>query len=257
MTGGSIPPLDPHVAARKGFREAADRTKRFWKTVSVEPGEGGWRVLIDGRSPKTPAGSPLVLPGEAAARLIAEEWEAQGEFLDPATMPATRLAATAIDRIPQARTETAEEIARYAGSDGLCYFADGPQALIARQQAAWLPWLDWAEREHGVRLNRAQGIAHVAQPAESTARVRDLALGLDDFALTGLATAVGLFGSAVLALAVQQGVLRGAEAHDLARIDEAFQEDQWGVDAEAADRTAARRAEAELLDRWFAALRAG
>ncbi len=250
-----IPPLDPHVAARKGFREAEDRTKRFWTSVAVEPDEAGWRVLLDGRSPKTPAGAPLVLPSEAAARLVADEWAAQGEFLDPATMPATRLAATAIDRIPQARAETAEEIARYAGSDGLCYFADGPQALIARQEAAWSPWLDWAELEHGVRLTRAQGIAHVAQPPESTARVRDLALGLDDFALTGLATAVGLFGSAVLALAVQQGALSGVEAHDLARIDEAFQEDQWGVDAEAAERTAGRLAEAELLDRWFAALR--
>ena len=255
MTGGSIPPLDPHVAARKGFREAEDRTRRFWKDVSVAPGEAGWRVLLDGRSPKTPAGAALVLPTEAAARLVADEWAAQGEHLDPATMPATRLAATAIDRVSQARAETAEEIARYAGSDGLCYFADGPQSLIARQEAEWSPWLDWAERTHGIRLNRAQGIAHVSQPPESVARVRDLALGLDDFALTGLATAVGLFGSAVLALAVQEGALSGADAHDLARVDEAFQEDQWGVDAEAATRTAARRAEAELLERWFAALR--
>ena len=250
----NIPPLDPHVAARKGFREAEHRTKRFWTDVSVEPGEGGWRVLLDGRSPKTPAGVPLVLPTEAAARLVAEEWATQGEFLDPATMPATRLAATAIDRIPQARVETAEEIARYAGSDVLCYFADGPQALVARQRAEWTPWLDWAERELGVRLHRAEGIAHVAQPPESLVRVRDLALALDDFSLTGLATAVGLFGSAVLALAAQQGALSGEIAHGLARLDEAFQEDQWGVDAEAAERTATRRAEADLLDRWFEAL---
>jgi len=256
MTGGSIPPLDPHVAARKGFREAEDRTKRFWTDVSVEPGEGGWRVLLDGRSPKTPAGVPLVLPTEAAARLVADEWAAQGEFLDPATMPATRLSATAIDRIPLARVETADEIASYAGSDGLCYFADGPASLIARQEAEWSPWLDWAERDLGVRLNRAEGIAHVAQPPESLARVRELALGLDDFALTGLATAVGLFGSAVLALAVQRGALSGDAAYDLSRLEEAFQETRWGVDAEAAARTASRRAEAELLDRWFRALAA-
>jgi len=105
-----------------------------------------------------------------------------------------------------------------------------------------------------VRLHRAEGIAHVAQPSDSTARVRDLALSLDDFALTGLATAVGLFGSAVLALAVRQGALSGEEAHDLSRLDEAFQEEQWGVDAEAAVRTEARRAEAVLLERWFSAL---
>lgn len=249
-----IPPLDPHVAARKGFRESDARMKRFWTTVSLEEGEGGWRVLLDGRSPKTPAGAPLILPTEASARLVADEWAAQGEHLDPGSMPATRLAATAIDRIPHARAETAEEIARYAGSDALCYFADGPTALITRQEAAWGPWLDWAEREHGVRLHRAEGIAHVAQPVESSLKVRDLALGLDDFALTGLATAVGLYGSAVLALAVQQGALSGEEALDLSRLDEAFQEEQWGVDAEAADRTAARRVEAALLDRWFRAL---
>lgn len=255
MSGGRIPPLDPHVAARKGFRESEERIKRFWKDVTVEQDEGGWRVLLDGRSPKTPAGAPLILPTEAAARLIADEWAAQGEHLDPGSMPATRLAATAIDRIPQARTETAEEIARYAGSDGLCYFAEGPSALIARQEDAWGPWLDWAEREHDVRLHRAEGIAHVAQPAESTLKVRGLALGLDDFTLTGLATAVGLYGSAVLALAVRQGALTGEEAFDLSRLDEAFQEEQWGVDAEAAERTAARRAEAILLDQWFRALR--
>lgn len=255
MRAMQIPPLDPHVAARKGFRESEERIKRFWSTVSVEEGEGGWRVLLDGRSPKTPAGAPLVLPTEASARLVADEWEAQGEHLDPGSMPATRLAATAIDRIPLARTQTAEEIARYAGSDGLCYFADGPTSLIARQEAAWGPWLDWAEREHGVRLFRAEGIAHVAQPAESTLKVRDLSLGLDDFALTGLATAVGLYGSAILALAVQQGALDGEEAFDLSRLDEVFQEERWGVDAEAAERTASRRAEAALLGRWFKALR--
>jgi len=256
MTGGSIPPLDPHVAARKGFREAEDRIKRFWTAVSVEPVPGGWAVRLDGRSPKTPAGAALVLPTEAAARMVADEWTAQGEHLDPATMPATRLASTAIDRIPLARAETAEEIARYAGSDGLCYFADGPQSLIARQEAEWSPWLGWAERDLGVRLIRAEGIGHVAQPAESLIRVRDLALGLDDFALTGLATAVGLFGSAVLALAVQRGGLTGDAAYDLSRLEEAHQESQWGVDAEAAQRTENRRAEAIVLDRWFDALRA-
>lgn len=256
MTGGTIPPLDPHVAARKGFREAEDRIKRFWTTVAVEPGEGGWRVLLDGRSPKTPAGHALTSPTEAAAQLVADEWTAQGEHLDPATMPATRLASTAIDRIPLARTETAEEIARYAGSDGLCYFADGPESLIARQQAEWGPWLDWADQDLGVRLIRAEGIGHVAQPPESLIRVRDLALELEDFALTGLATAVGLFGSAVLALALQRGALGGEAAFDLSRLEEAHQESQWGVDAEAAERTAHRRAEAQLLQRWFAALRA-
>ena len=250
-----IPPLDPNVAARKGFRESEERIKRFWKDVTVDAGEGGWRVLLDGRSPRTPAHAALVLPTELLARLVADEWAAQGEHLDPATMPATRLASTAIDRIPQARDGVAEEVTRYLGSDALCYFADAPQGLVAEQEARWRPWLDWAARDLSLPLRQAEGIGHVAQPDAVLRHGRELVLALDDFSLTGLATATGLFGSAVLALAVQRGALSGAEAFELSRLDEAWQERQWGVDEEAAQRTAARRAEAELLDRWFAAQR--
>jgi len=249
-----IPPLDPNIAARKGFRESEERIKRFWTDVTVAQGEGGWRVLLDGRTPKTPAHAPMILPTEAAARLVADEWAAQGEFIAPGTMPATRLAATAIDRIPLTHAETAEEVARYLGSDLLCYAADGPMSLVARQKAAWSPWLDWAEAQ-GIRLTRTQGIAHVAQPEESLARGRALAVALDAFTLGGLALATGALGSAVLALALQQGALDGETAFDLSRLDEIFQEEQWGVDAEAAERTADRRAELVLLERWFAALR--
>lgn len=249
-----IPPLDPNVAARKGFRESEERLKRFWKTVDVREGEGGWAVLLDGRSPKTPAGAPVVLPTEAAARLVADEWAAQGEHLDPATMPAQRLAATAIDRVSQVREAVADEVAAYAGSDALCYPAEAPQSLVERQAREWTPWLDWAARDLGVRLETASGIVHRAQDPAAVARVRELALELDDLSLTGLAALTPLLGSAVLALAVQRGALSGEAAFDLSRLDEAFQESQWGVDAENAERTAARRAEAVLIDRWLKAL---
>lgn len=249
-----IPPLDPNVAARKGFRESEERLKRFWTAVDVEEGKAGWAVLLDGRTPKTPAHAPLRLPTGAAARLVAEEWAAQGEFIDPATMPATRLASTAIDRVSQAREPVAEEVAAFAGSDLLCYLADHPTSLAVEQAREWTPWRDWAALELGVVLEAAEGIVHRPQDPAAIARVRDLALRLDDFALTGLATAVPLLGSAVLGLAVQRGVLSGEAAFDLSRLDEAFQERQWGVDEEAAERTAVRRAEAMLLDRWFRAL---
>lgn len=252
--GGFIPDLDPNIAARKGFRESEERLKRFWKAVSIEAGEGGWRVLLDGRSPKTPAGTPLALPTEAAAQMVADEWAAQGEFLDPATMPATRLASTAIDRVSQAREPVADEIAAYAGSDALCYLAENPASLVERQAREWTPWRDWAARELGVALEPAEGIIHRSQDPSAVARVRALALELDNFALTGLAAAVPLLGSAILGLAVQKGALSGADAFDLSRIDEAFQESQWGVDEENAERTVARRAEAALFDHWFRAL---
>lgn len=248
-----IPPLDPAVAARKGFRETEERIRRFWKTADVGAVPGGWAVLLDGRTPKTPAKAPLVLPTEAAARLVAEEWDAQGEFVDPATMPATRLASTAIDRIGAARVAVAEEIAAYAGSDALCYLAEAPRSLVERQARDWAPWRDWAARDMGVSLQPVEGIVHRGQDVASLERVKAHALGLDDFRLTGLATVVPLFGSAVLGLALERGALSADEAFDLSRLEEAFQEDQWGVDEEAADRTAARRAEARLLERWFAA----
>lgn len=249
-----IPPLDPNVAARKGFRESEERLKRFWKTADVEKGRGGWTVLLDGRPPKTPAGAKLTLPTEAAARLVADEWAAQGEFLDPATMPATRLASTAIDRVSQAREPVADEVAAFAGSDLLCYLADHPASLAVEQAREWTPWRDWSALELGVHLEPAEGVIHRPQDPAAIARVRELALRLDDFALTGLAMATPLLGSAVLAFAVQRAALSGEAAFELSRLDEAFQERQWGVDEEAAERTAARRAEAVLLERWFRAL---
>lgn len=247
---------EPNTPHRPRFVELSpDRVSRFWKEVTVAPHtDGGWAVLLDGRTPKTPAKAQLVLPTEAAAQLVADEWAAQGEFLDPNTMPATRLASTAIDRIGQAREPVADEIAAYAGTDVVCYLAEHPTPLVKRQEAAWTPWREWAAGEMGVALEPAVGIIHQPQSEASIARVKAHALTLDDMRLTGLATAVPLLGSAVLALALEQGVLPGEEAFDLSRIDELFQEEQWGVDAEAAERTEARRAEAVLLERWFAAL---
>ncbi len=249
-----IPPLDPMVAARKGFRESEERLKRFWKTADVVAEEGGWKLVLDGRAPKTPAHAVFLLPTEASARLVADEWAAQGEFIEPGTMPATRLAATAIDRVSQTREPVADEIAAYAGSDALCYLAEHPSGLVAEQAKAWGPWRDWAAAELGVVLAPTEGIIHREQDPASIARVRELALEADDFALTALATAVPLLGSAVLGLAVMRGALTGEAAFDLSRLDEDYQERQWGVDADNAERTALRRAEAVLVDRWFRAL---
>ncbi|MBW3616322.1 MAG: ATPase [Proteobacteria bacterium] len=228
---------------------------RFYKAVDVAPAAGGWAVQLDGRTARTPDRAALVLPTPSLARLVADEWAAQGKHIVFATMPATRLAFTALDRAPGAHEALAEEVARYAGSDLLCYFAEAPRSLLDRQTAAWSPVLDWAESELGLRFQRAAGIVHRPQPPETLARVRDLAAALDPFALTALAYAAPLFGSAVLSLAVEGGRLSGAEAFTLSRLDEIHQEEAWGVDAEAAERTAALQIEAETVDRWFAALR--
>lgn len=233
------------------------RPRRFWKNATVgEEQDSGFAVLLDGRGAKTPAGAKLMLPTEALASEIAAEWAATGEVLDFRTMPLTRLAFTAIDRTPGARDAISSEIAKFAGSDVLCYFAEGPQGLVQRQEVSWVPQLVWAAEALGVRLERTCGIVHRAQPQGSLDRVRELALELDDFALTGLASAASLLGSAVLAFAIQRGQLDALQAFDLSRLDEAFQAEEWGEDAEAAARTRALRAEAANVGRFLATLSA-
>lgn len=239
---------------RKGFHEPVEKPRRFYKAVTVVEAGGGFGVQLDGRNLRTPKAQVMVLPTRAAAEQVAAEWAGQGEVLEMATMHATRLANTAIETIGGSREAVADQVAQYAGSDLLCYFAEDPAALVARQEAAWGPLLVRATEEEGMRLERCSGILHREQPPASIARVRAIALSLDDFALAGLAFGASLFGSAVLAIALLRGWLSADDAFDLSRVDEAFQEQQWGIDQEAAERTARLRGEARMLGRWFEAL---
>jgi len=217
---------------------------------------GGFTVLLDGRGLRGPKGSPTVLPTRAVADQVAAEWAGQGQTLELAAMPVTRLANTAIEAVPQAREATAQAVSDFAASDLVCYFAEGPKGLVARQEEFWGPLLDCAEAELGLSFVRVAGIVHRPQPPETLARVKVIALELDDFALTGLSFGAALFGSAVLAIALMRGWLTGEAAFDLSRLDESWQEGQWGVDAEAAERTARLRGEAAMLERWFKGLAA-
>jgi chaperone required for assembly of F1-ATPase len=228
--------------------------RRFYRGVSTRTAEDGVLILLDGRAPKTPAGAALMLPTEAAAQLVAAEWEAQRETIVFATMPATRLAFTAIDRTAKVREALAAEIGKYAGADLICYLADAPTPLVRRQKVEWGALLDWARDDLGVALEPTTGVTHRPQDAEALARIEALAAVLDDFALTGLAHALGLFGSAIIAFALQRGRLGGEAAFTVSRLDEDFQAEHWGVDAEAATRAAALREEAIVLERWFNAL---
>lgn len=229
--------------------------KRFYNGVEVGTVDGGFGVLLDGRAVRTPAGARLATPTLALAERLAAEWAGQGEGIDLAAMPATRLAYSAIDRVAAKHAEVAAEVGRYAGSDVLCYFADGPGTLVERQVQRWGPVLDWARDELGLEFHRATGIIHRAQPPETVVAVESLALAADDFALAGLAMAAGLYGSAVLALALYRDRLSGLAAFDLSRLDEEFQEEKWGVDAEALARRGVLTAEADMLEAWFQALR--
>lgn len=239
---------------RKGFHEPVEKPRRFYKAVEVAEAEGGFAVLLDGRALRTPGGTRLILPSRSLADQITAEWSAQETTIELAQMHATRLANTAIDSIGAAREAAADQIGRYAGADLLLYFAEEPEALVRRQTEAWGPLLDRAEREARLSFVRASGIVHQTQPQESLDEVRRIALALDDFALAGLAFGAALFGSAILAIGLQRGWLSGVQAFELSRLDEAWQEEKWGVDAEAAERAERLRAEAEMLDAWFKGL---
>jgi len=231
------------------------KPRRFYKVAAAAPVEGGFAVQLDGRTPKSPARKPLVVPTKALAETIAAEWDAQVEYIDNSLMPASRLAFTAIDRIGETRAEVAREVTAYASSDHLCYRAEHPTPLVERQDREWGAILDWAKAEHGLAFTPVAGIIHQPQPPATLAAVEALALTLDDFTLAGVAFAAGLFGSTVLALAVRAGRLTGQRALDLSRLEEMFQAEQWGQDAEATARAAFLAVEAAMIDRWFAALR--
>lgn len=243
MAGKLAPPVEP--------------PRRFYKVVSTGQVSDRAHVLLDGKPIRTPAGKILVLPGPRMAELLAQEWDAQATHIEMARMPATRLAFTAADFVSGARDAVAAEIARYAGADVICYFAEGPEALIERQTRRWGPVLQWAEESLGLHFVRVTGIRHEDQPAVTLLKLARLAEEEGDFGLAGLAHATALFGSAILAFALQRGELDGEAALDLSRLDELFQQERWGVDEEAAERVANMHVEATMLERWFETLRPG
>ena len=231
----------------------AERRKRFYAKVDIAPADGGAAVRLDGRIPRAPNGTPLVLPTDALARLIAVEWDAQVKEIDPGSMPATRLAWAALALDEENRASTAERVASFAATDLLCYFADWPSGLLELQERRWGPVIEWVEPALGAKFHRAQGIVHRPQPQATLDRIAALAGEEDAFALTGLAAAAALFGSAILAFALRRGELTAGAAFELSRLDETFQEERWGVDAEAAARADSMAKEAVTLGRWFAA----
>ena len=230
--------------------------KKFYKTAThgQSPKVEGFVVLLDGRTLRTPAKAILSVPTEALAALIAGEWHAQEEHILPPTMPITRLTNVALDRMPLSRTETVAEIVKYAGSDLLLARADEPEGLIAAENAAWDPVLDWVEKDLGARFVPSAGFFLPDQDPAALDAIAAQASKFDDFRLTALAHLGALYGSSLLAVAVLSGRLSPSEAYDVSRVDEAWQEAKWGVDYEAAERTARLKGEVEAVERYLNAL---
>ncbi len=215
--------------------------KRFWKLAHAEPCDGGFTVKLDGRPVRTPAKAALVLPTQAMADAIAAEWDAQEEVVDPRTMPVTRGANAAIDKVRTQRDEVIALLAEYGDSDLLCYRAAGPEALIDRQAKAWDPMLDWAAETLGARLFVGEGVMHVTQKSDALDKLTAEVAAFDDFALAAVHDLISLSGSLILALAVTKGTIPVEEAWQLSRLDEHWQIEQWGEDEEAATAEATKK----------------
>jgi len=233
---------DPDPVRRAQIQMKTPLPKRFYKTVSTAPVENGFAVHLDGRPVRTPGKALMVLPTESAAALVAGEFEAQSEVIDPVTMPVMRLVNTAIDGVAGDPQAVLEDVLRFASSDLLCYRADSPQGLVDRQNKLWDPVLDWARSSLGTRFNLAEGIVHVEQPRETLAVLgAHLAHRSEPLRLAALHVMTSLTGSALLALAVDFGEIHGEEAWTAAHVDEDWQIEHWGQDAEAVARRSARK----------------
>jgi chaperone required for assembly of F1-ATPase len=233
-------PIDPIEASRRNMRPQLK--KRFYKNVSVTRRGADHAIELDGRPVRTPARAVLAAPTLPLARAIAAEWEAQADAVDPATMPLTRLANTVIDGVATRMPEVASEIEKYLASDLVCYRAEGPEALIARQAKAWDPVLAFARDVLGARFVLTQGVVFVAQPDHAIAAARG-AIPIDPWRLGAVHAIMTLSGSALIALALARGGLSLDAAETAAHVDEDWNLDQWGRDALAMERRTARLTE--------------
>lgn len=215
--------------------------RRFYAAAKAEGSAEGWRVLLDERALKSPGKTPLA-PPRAVAEAVAAEWDAQQEMIALETMPMTRLAYAATDIAGQQRAALAQDIAGYARSDLLCHRADRPAALAERQAAAWTPPLDWLAERYGARLNPTIGVMPAEQSPEALAALTAAVEACGPYPLTALQQLTSLSGSLALGLATLEGALSPGVAWEAATLDETWQAEQWGRDAEAEAAAAAKRA---------------
>ncbi len=219
------------------------KAKRFWKAASVADAPGGYTVELDGRLVKTPAKALLAVPSHALATRIAEEWDSQGEVVDPLSMPYTRSANAAIDKVTHQHAEVAQLLADYGDADLLCYRAERPDSLIARQTVAWDPVLDWAAEALDARLIPRTGVIHKPQSPEALARLSARVQAMDAFTLTAFHDLVGMSGSLILGFAALYDHKPVADIWKLSRLDELWQAEQWGDDEEALELAAKKESD--------------
>ncbi|HUK58957.1 MAG TPA: ATP12 family protein [Stellaceae bacterium] len=230
----------------------AERPRRLYRAAgTVEAEGGGFLVVLDDKPVRTPAKAPLAVPSRALGEAIAAEWEAQSERIDPDSMPLTRIASIAIDLVAPRRASVIGEIAKYAGTDLVCYRAERPQALVERQHAAWQPLVDWTRERYGAELAVTAGIVPREQPEAALGALADAIAAHDSMRLAALHLACAACGSVVLALALVEGRIDAAAAFAAAELDQTFEIEQWGEDAEQTRRRALLSAEIAAAARFL------
>jgi chaperone required for assembly of F1-ATPase len=225
---------------------AGFKMKRFYTQVGLADTEGGWEIRLDDRPVRTPARQPLLLPGAALAEAVAAEWRAQGDKVDPRSMPLTGLANAAIDRIAPDPAAFARTLGVYGESDLLCYRAEGPAPLVRREAEAWDPLLDWARRRYDVDFEVTAGVIHRPQPPRTVEQLGRALAARDPFRLAALSPLVTISGSLVIGLALDEAAI---DLETASTVDDTWQAENCGEDAEATTRLAARRAEFETAHR--------
>lgn len=246
MASKQPPRIDADDLARKISKQAIyerQLPRKFYQSVEVNAEGDEFAISLDGKPVRTPMKNAFSLPNEPLAQAISEEWLSQDEFINPDEMPLTRLANTAIDRVADRRDDILAEIVAYAGSDLLCYRASDPRELVSRHVEHWDPLLDWAKNALNAHFETVDGVVHLEQRPETLTAFHQGAEAHDAFALTGLHNIMTMTGSAIMALALVRGAISGEAAWRAAHVDEDWQIEQWGEDAEAKDRRELRHAE--------------
>lgn len=230
--------------------------KRFYKEAQIVGTDDGFIVQLDGKTLQTPAKHELRVPSRALAEAIAAEWQGQSVTVNPISLPLTRLVSTAIDRVAARRAEVVAEIAKYAGTDLLCYRAEEPPELVERQRRTWQPLLDWAAERYDAALAVTAGITPLPQAPAALAAIERAVSEHDAMLLVALHLATAACGSVVMGLALVSGKLSPEEAFFAAQLDETYQIEKWGEDAEQTQRRAAVKDDVALAARFAALLRA-
>ncbi|MCK1744015.1 ATPase [Bradyrhizobium sp. 139] len=245
-------PLDPQEAVRRSVR--TPRRKRFYKEAGVAEAESGFAIMLDGKPIRTPSSRQVVIPSRALADAVAAEWAAQGETIDPVTMPLTRIANSVVEGVIDRVDLVSDDLAKYFEADLLFYRAGHPEGLVAREAAHWDPVLFWAAQTLGAHFILSEGIMHVKQPEEAVQAAR-AALPGDAWSIAALHVVTTLTGSALLALALAHGVRDADQVWAAAHVDEDWNAETWGVDEEAVVRRAARGRDFEAAGAVLAAVK--